>query len=81
MMARDAFCREYETHSGGTATPMAASREDDGWSQRFAMSMTGADSYVPASGGIKALDAFLAESGAGTPLGPEEEAALLTQRR
>lgn len=81
LMEGDAFCREYETRSGETATLMIACREGDGWSQRFAMTMTEAEGYVPASGGIEALDAFLAESGAGAPLAPEAEAALLAGRR
>ncbi|MDO5368956.1 anti-sigma factor [Paracoccus sp. (in: a-proteobacteria)] len=80
LMAGETLCREYETRSAGTATLMIACREDDGWSRRFTMSMTEAEGYVPASGGIEALDAFLAESAAGAPLGPEEEAALLAQR-
>ncbi|MBV0890878.1 hypothetical protein KTN05_03325 [Paracoccus sp. Z118] len=73
----DEFCREYETRSAAAATLVVACREDGGWTQRFAMDMTEAEGYAPTSGGIEALDAFLVTSGAGEPLTPEEEAALL----
>lgn len=81
ITADEEFCREYETRSGDTATLVVACREDDAWKPRFAMSMTAAEGYVPASGEIEALDAFLAETGAGAPLTMDEEAAALSRLR
>lgn len=77
--ADGAFCREYETARDASLTVGVACREGDTWQRQFASEMTAADGYVPASGDIAALDDWLAETGAGDPLTPEDEAAALAE--
>lgn len=72
------FCREYETARDQSLTVSVACREGDAWKKRFASDLTSADGYVPASGDIAALDAWLAENGVGDPLTPEDETAALS---
>lgn len=72
------FCREYEIARDKALTVGVACRKGDAWRQQFASDMTAADGYVPASGDIAALDDWLAETGAGEPLTPEDEAAALS---
>lgn len=73
------LCREYETAQDDRLTVSVACRDGDGWHRQFASDMTAADGYVPASGDMAALDAWLAETGAGDPLTPEDEAAALAR--
>ena len=75
--AEGAFCREYETAQDAGLTVSVACRQGDTWQRQFASDMTATDGYVPASGDIAALDDWLAETGAGDPLTPEDEAAAL----
>ena len=77
--ADGAFCREYETAQDASLTVSVACRAGDGWQRQFASDMTGLDGYVPASGDIAALDEWLARTGAGDPLTPEDEAAALAE--
>ncbi|MDQ1900956.1 hypothetical protein RAH32_10930 [Paracoccus sp. WLY502] len=77
--AEGVFCREYETARDTALTVSVACRDGDRWQQQFASDLTTADGYVPASGDIAALDAWLADTGAGDPLTPEDEAAALAQ--
>ncbi|MCZ0962512.1 anti-sigma factor family protein [Paracoccus benzoatiresistens] len=72
------FCREYETAQGGALTVGVACRQGGAWQQQFASDITAAQGYVPASGDISALDDWLAETGAGEPLTPEDEAITLS---
>lgn len=73
------LCREFETHSGTEMTVVVACREGEGWSRRFATDIEAAEGYVPASGDLEELDKFLAETEAGTPLTPAEEATALAE--
>lgn len=73
------FCREYETARDTALTVSVACRDGDGWQQQFASDLTAVEGYVPASGDLAALDAWLAETGAGEPLTPEDEAAALAE--
>lgn len=73
------LCREYETRSGNTVTIRIACRADGGWDARFAEEITASNGYLPATGEIAALDAFLADAGIGPPLTPEEERAALSE--
>ena len=77
--ADGAFCREYETAQDAGLTVSIACREGDTWQRQFASDMTATDGYVPVSGDIAALDDWLAETGAGDPLTPEDEAAALAE--
>lgn len=77
----ETLCREYETRSGKDASLNVACHQDGAWKLRFALSMSEAEGYVPASGEIDALDAFLAETGMGMPLTPEEEEEALAALR
>ncbi|MCF3974276.1 anti-sigma factor family protein [Paracoccus salsus] len=72
-----ALCREYETHAGTRMTVMVACRNDDGWTRHFATDITASEDYIPAAGEIEALDAFLAQTAAGAPLGPAQEVEAL----
>lgn len=74
-----AFCREYETAQDASLTVSLACRDGDTWQRQFASDMTPTDGYVPASGDIAALDDWLAQTGAGDPLTPEDEAAALAE--
>lgn len=77
--AEGAFCREYETARDASLTVTVACREGGDWQRQFASDMVATDGYVPASGDIAALDDWLAETGAGDPLTPEDEAAALAE--
>lgn len=77
--AEGAFCREYETARDASLTVTVACREGGDWQRQFASDMVAADGYVPASGDIAALDDWLAQTGAGDPLTPEDEAAALAE--
>lgn len=73
------LCREYETAAGDKAPTLhVACHEGGGWEKRFTLALAdqGAD-YTPASGGIAALDEYLARTGAGAPLDPDAEAGRL----
>ena len=72
------LCREYETSQGESLVVGVACREGGAWRQQFASDMTAAQGYVPASGDIAALDDWLAETDAGEPLTPDEEAIALS---
>lgn len=74
------FCREYEVARDRSLTVSVACRQDGAWQRQFASDMTAGEGYVPASGDIAALDDWLADSGAGEPLTPEDEAAALAVR-
>lgn len=67
------LCREYETRAGASLTVRIACRHDGDWQLRFAERITASEGYVPASGEIAALDAFLADQDFGAPLSPDEE--------
>lgn len=77
------LCREYETHRDTVMHLSVACRDGDGgsaiWVARFDAGIEAPDGYVPASGDIDALDRYLADTGAGAPLTPDEEAAALAQ--
>lgn len=76
------LCREYEVKKGEAATLAVACHGAEGWDNRLAIALEPAgDGYVPASGTIEELDAFLDSVGAGAPLSPEDEAAALAQLR
>lgn len=77
--AEGAFCREYETARDASLTVTVACREGGDWQRQFASDMVATDSYVPASGDIAALDDWLADTGAGDPMTPEDEAAALAE--
>lgn len=79
--AEGEVCREFEYDGtdGGTIVSVAC-RDDGAWDMRLAIAASaGADSYAPASS-LDTLDAWLTATGAGAPLGPEEEAAVLAAR-
>lgn len=75
------FCREYEaaTPAGGNYVAVACRAEGD-WQLQFAMAQAGETGpeagYAPASS-LEMLDAFYTTTGAGQPMTPEEERALL----
>ncbi|PHQ67470.1 MAG: hypothetical protein COB97_10530 [Paracoccus sp.] len=71
------LCREYETRAGTDMSIRIACRTESGWQARYAETITASDGYVPASGEIASLDAFLADAGLGAPLTPEEERKAL----
>ena len=80
-------CREFETPGrGGELEIGIACRSAAGaWGVEIVVTapapMPGAQGYVPASGpGADALDAMLGALGAGPPLDPQAEAALLARR-
>ena len=74
------FCREFETTGAADVKIVVACRGDqDDWSQRFAMDIPVDEGYLPASGELAELDAFLADMQAGAPLTPEEEAMALAE--
>lgn len=76
------LCREYETHQGEAMQLSVACRGGGGgetWVARFETRFTAPEGYLPASGEIEALDSYLADTGAGAPLTPEEEAAALAR--
>ena len=77
--AEGAFCREYETARDASLTVTVACREGGDWQRQFASDMVATDGSVPASGDIAALDDWLAETGAGDPLTPEDETAALAE--
>ncbi|WEF24209.1 hypothetical protein [Paracoccus sp. S3-43] len=77
--AEGMFCREYETARDARVTVSVACRDGGGWQRQFASVMTATDGYVPASGDLAALDDWLARTGAGDPLTPEDEAAALAE--
>lgn len=77
---KDELCREFETHNATGMEIIVACRDRNDWSPRFAMDVEAAtDGYVPAAGELEELDAFLANTQAGAPLTPEEEAAALAE--
>lgn len=73
------LCREFETHDATDMEIVVACRDQDGWSQRFAAGIEAVEGYVPATGDIEELDAFLADIQAGAPLTPDEEELALTR--
>lgn len=73
------LCREFETHDTTDMRIVVACRDQDGWSQRFATDIEAVEGYVPATGDIEELDAFLADTQASAPLTPEEEKMALTE--
>lgn len=71
------LCREYETRSGTSMTIRIACRTGEGWQARFAENVTASEGYVPATGEIASLDAFLSDAALGSPLSAEEERLAL----
>lgn len=78
-IADGTLCREYETVRDAAVSIGVACRANGAWQRRFASDTSLADGYVPASGDIAALDDWLAQTGAGDPLTPEDEAAALAE--
>ncbi|MDO5529079.1 MAG: hypothetical protein Q4F71_06725 [Paracoccus sp. (in: a-proteobacteria)] len=76
------LCREYETRHDAESMLAVACHAAPGWENRFtaAIEAAGAD-YVPASGALEDLDAYLAESGAGETLTASDEAEALAALR
>lgn len=72
------LCREFEVDGQAGALVSVACRTNGRWDVRFAVATaTAGDGYAPASS-LEALDAFLAASGAGEPMGAEAEAKALS---
>ncbi|QBX34347.1 hypothetical protein E4191_06195 [Paracoccus liaowanqingii] len=73
------LCREIETAGDGRARLAILCRDDasEAFEERFALDLTTAEGYQPASGELEGLDAFLAGIGAGDPLSPADEAEAL----
>jgi anti-sigma factor RsiW len=77
------LCREFEYDRDRTGTIVAvACRGQDGWDVRLAVAAPAAEDggYAPASS-LDTLEAFLAATGAGAALSPEEERAALEALR
>lgn len=77
--ADDRLCREFEhDQTGGSTVVAVACRSDDTWDVRFAIAAATADSdgYAPASS-LETLDAYMAATGASSPLSVEDEGAAL----
>jgi hypothetical protein len=72
------LCREFEFDSElGSALVSVACRNGDVWQIRFAMETArSSGGYAPASS-LQALEAYLESTGAGAPLGVDEESSAL----
>lgn len=74
------FCREYEVSSpDGTGSVAIACADGTDWETRLLVATTTATGYAPAAA-PDLLDTWYADSGAGAPLGPEDEATALAAR-
>lgn len=70
------FCREYQLAEPAYDAVIAC-RDGGEWQQKLAVVAGDDQGFSPASGAIDLVDDFLRNSGAGLPLTPEEEAAIL----
>ncbi len=78
------LCREVEIAGPAAAATAVACRAGDGWRVHLALSggsgAAGEEGAFRPASGLGAIDAYLAEAGAGPPLSPEEEASALAAR-
>jgi hypothetical protein len=76
----DRFCREFEVSGKSSGSLAVACRTGSSWAIEFAMQMTAAAGYEPASA-TAVIDSYLAQIGAGAVLSTDDERALLDQIR
>lgn len=76
-----AFCREAEVEGAAQVRVVVACRAGDGWALRLAtVSPAAGGGFLPA-GSAEAVEAWIAATGAGPVLSPEDEAAALARLR